>query len=127
MRAERVPEKATLCRHQAKVYQRSRSRTARFKTYLNNLVASDQLVDVFSRSSIEQQAGEVERTLPGLEAALVDTRPKVRVFDLINDFIVLRAFLQQLHADVVEITSGKEQYTPRRRFYPDGAVAKMFG
>lgn len=75
-------------------------------TYLNNLIAFEQLVDIFPWAAIEEDAGQVDGALPGLEAAFVDTGPNVRISDVVESLIVgCFVFCHQLHADVGQVSA----------------------
>lgn len=82
------------------------------KTYFNDLIASYQLIDVLARAPVQQQAGQVLRTLPRLEAALVDARADVRFLYLVDNFFIVDAsFAEELRADVEQLSPGKVCHT----------------
>ena len=111
---------AELCEYSSVL--KSSTTSGRVDAHLDNLIASDQLVNVFPRPSVEQQAGQVERTFPGLETAFVNTGADIRFVQLIDDFIVGVAFLEELYSDIVKLSFGQEANATCRRLYPDGTI-----
>ena len=97
-------------------------------TYLNNLVAAYELVDVFAWAAIEEDAGQVDGTLPGLEAAFVDAGADVG-FVKVCECLVVRCFVfgHQLDANVGEVAAGYVDGFAGGRFDLDCAVADVIG
>ena len=97
-------------------------------TYLNNLVAAYELVDVFAWAAIEEDAGQVDGTLPGLEAAFVDAGADVRFVEVFQRLVVgCFVFGHQLDANVGEVAARYIDGFARRRFDLDRAVAEVIG
>ena len=97
-------------------------------TYLNNLVAAYELVDVFAWAAIEEDAGQVDGALPGLEAAFVDTGADVRFVEVFQRLVVgCFVFGHQLDANVGEVAAGYVDGFAGGRFDLDCAVADVIG
>lgn len=94
-------------------------------TYLNDLVATKELIDVLSWSAVEQETGKVERALPCLEAAFVDTASDVRGADIVQYVVIVRViFGHKLHSDIVQFAAWQYERPTYRRLDMYGTVAQ---
>lgn len=74
--------------------------------YLDNLIAANELVDVFPWAAVKEDAGQVDRALPGLEPSFVDAGADVRVLKIVESLVVGGfIFGHELNTDVGEIAA----------------------
>lgn len=77
-----------------------------WRAHLDDVVDAAEVVEVFARATVEQQLGEVDGALPGLEAAFVDVGADVG-FVQAGQRVRVGAvvFGHQLDADIKELAA----------------------
>lgn len=82
--------------------------------YLDNLIATNKLVDILPRTAVEEDTREIDRALPRLEASFVDAGADVGVGEVVESFVV-RCFVfgHELHADIGQVAAWQVDYFAR--------------
>ena len=73
----------------------------------DDLITSYQLIDVFTRTSIKQQASKICGAFPRLEATFVDACLDIELIELVDHFIVFSSLAKQLNSNIIDLTLGQ--------------------
>lgn len=96
--------------------------------YLDNLIATNKLVDVFPRSAVEEDTRQIDRALPRLEASFIDAGADIGVCEVVEGFVVGCFILgHELHANVGQVAAWEVDCFARWGFDLDCAVAEVVG